>query len=346
MKKRHKILVIRLDRLGDVMMALPVLHYLREQLPDADIDFLVNDLYVSVVGPYLHSIRVGTRGQKIAGKNPITKDYTSVLTLFADSKMALKAWRAQIPVRVGLFSKPWSFLLYSNGLRQKRSLSEQNEAVYNLELAQFFLKQIKGTAPQYLNPQITLSGDARSVRKAHERLSDIGMDSHKPFILFHPGMGGSAVNPSAAKYLEMIDAVEKTTRLPVVVSIGPVARDQELAATILQQKPYLKVIRLLELPVLREIFRLADTVVAPSTGPLHLAHYVGTKTVGIYPPVRAQDKKRWQPWGGTGKSVVFAPTLGCPGKRDCIGPKCQQYFCMDKLDWTSLILGKESSLSN
>lgn len=346
MNRSHRILVVRTDRMGDVMMALPVLHYLRKSLPQAQIEFLVQDLYLDVVGPYLDSLAVKVLGVQRDGKNLFFQNYTSVLTLFGDASLALRAWKAQIPVRVGLFSKPWSFVLYSNGLRQKRSLAQKNEAVYNLELAQFFLNQVVGVAAKWEEPHIQLMGDAQSAVEAKERLEDIGMDPAEPFILFHPGMGGSAVNPSAAKYLEMMDAVEKQSGIPVVLSIGPLKRDQDLAAMILKAKPYLKTIRHLELSVLREVFRLARAVIAPSTGPLHLAHYVGTKTVGIYPPVRAQDKLRWAPWGGAGQSVVFSPTLGCPGKRDCIGQRCPHYFCMDQIAWPSLILGKESSLSS
>lgn len=338
--------MIRTDRMGDVMLALPVLHYLRSALPNAKIDFLVKDLYVDVIGPYLESINVKVRGLESSKGNPFNKKYTAVLTLFADAKTAWQSWTARIPVRVGLFSKAWSFALYSDGMRQRRSRAEKNEAIYNLELAQFFLRRLIGRAPMYDDPHIVLGGDERSAEKASERLEDIGMDPTKPFILFHPGMGGSAVNPSANKYLEMIDAVEKETHLPVVVSIGPVIRDQELSSHILKAKPYLKVVRHLELPVLREVFRLAKAVIAPSTGPLHLAHYVGTKTVGIYPPIKAQEKKRWAPWGGAGASVVYSPSLGCPAKRDCLGKSCQHFFCMDQVDWTSLILGQESSLSS
>lgn len=345
MKKHHKILVMRTDRMGDVMLALPSLLYLREQLPQAQIDFLVQDLYVDVIGPYLDSIGVRTLGLGKEGQRLFQRNYTALLTLFASPKLIVQAWRAKIPVRVGLLSKPWSFFLFSNALRQRRSLSEKNEALYNLELTRFFLKQLEGVAPESLEPRISLVADENSQQEALERLRDIGVKEGTRFVLFHPGMGGSAVNPSAEKYLQMIDTVEEKKHFPVVLSIGPLVRDQELASQILQRKPYLKVIRYVELPVLREVFRLAETVVAPSTGPLHLAHYVGTNTVGIYPPVRAQERKRWAPWGGSGKSATFAPNLGCPGERTCIGKECPHFFCMDQIDWADLILGKESSLN-
>jgi ADP-heptose:LPS heptosyltransferase len=111
----------------------------------------------------------------------------------------------------------------------------------------------------------------------------------------------------------------------IVLSEGPAERDRALVAAL---RPW-PVIRGLDLAALGEVFRGASLVVAPSTGPLHLAHFVGTATLGIYSPVRTQRARRWAPWGGAGRSLIWAPDVDCPGMRDCRGAKCEHFSCLE-----------------
>lgn len=333
---RDRVLILRTDRMGDVMMALPSVEYVRTALPRAEIDFLVQDIYVDVVAPYFQ-----TRDVRVIGyhptRNPFTgKKYSAALVLYADGKTVWRAWWAQVPKRIGMYSKLWSFILLSDGLRQERSKAEKNEALYNLDLAKLFVARVSGVKSEVFLPPISLTSDERSNRKARYRLEDVGIDPDASFVLLHPGMGGSALNLSPDTYLKIISNLERAGHR-VVLSIGPVVRDQQLARTVLEKRPDLKVVRNVDLSVLREVFRLAKAVIAPSTGPLHLAHYVGTHTVGLYPPVLSQRRERWSPFGGSGTARTVAPTHACPGKQDCIGTQCQQYFCMDQFHWESAV---------
>ena len=63
----------------------------------------------------------------------------------------------------------------------------------------------------------------------------------------------------------------------MVLSQGPSALDRDAVEAICRARKDIKVLTDLELPVLREVFRQAKMVIAPSTGPLHLAHHVGTR---------------------------------------------------------------------
>jgi ADP-heptose:LPS heptosyltransferase len=173
---------------------------------------------------------------------------------------------------------------------------------------------------------------------AEVALVHLGIDPLSEFIAVHPGMGGSAINLSARQYVSLVSAIENKTSLPVVVSIGPTQTDQKLGRDMGQLRKGTRFIQGLSLPGLKEFFRKAKTVIAPSTGPLHLAHLVGTPTIGIYSPVKSQHATRWRPYGGIAPSEVIYPEVSCPGKRECMGTKCPKFFCMDQVPWTELIL--------
>ena len=55
-----KILLVKLSSLGDVLHNLPIVWDLRAQLPEAQIDWIVEEAYVSLLAPLLS--REGFRG--------------------------------------------------------------------------------------------------------------------------------------------------------------------------------------------------------------------------------------------------------------------------------------------
>ena len=329
-----RVLVTRTDRLGDVLMSLPSVAMLRLALPAAEIDFLCEPAINDAIGPWLAAERVGAG---MRGK------YDAALFLHAPGAALFNAWRAGVGVRVGMYSKPPSFLFLTSGIRQHRGRAERNEAEYNLELARLLLARLGIPLPGPL-PLVEIPPGEPAVSEASAALWRLGLEGS--FAVFHPGMGGSALNLTAAQYADLME--EAATRLycPIAVTVGPAPKDAEMAAALKTLRPDIKILGGLSLPGLREVFRRAALVVAPSTGPLHLAHFVGTRTVGVYPPVRTQRPLRWAPWGGSGRSVVLSPDVECPGRRDCIGRRCPLFYCMDSVPWRDLLSAEGGVLSD
>lgn len=349
--KPTRILVSRTDRLGDVMMALPSLDFLRASLPGAEIDFLCRPEYTELLEPYLALRKITAIGWK-PGESSILKallakgNYGAALLLHDDPSILWLVKRAGVPLRVGPYSKPVSFVLLNRGIRQSRSQGVKNEGEYNLDLAARLVRELKGESTAAMPPKVELPGDEKSRREARDVLDRIGVSEGSGFMVLHPGTGGSATNLGPERYLELMDVLSQRYSWPVVLTQGPSSLDRDAVEAICRARKGSKVLAGLRLPVLREVFRRAKLVIAPSTGPLHLAHYVGTRTLGLYAPIRSQRKERWAPWGGTGKSTVLAPEVACPGTRECIGARCEDYFCMERMTWGSLILPEGSDLTD
>jgi ADP-heptose:LPS heptosyltransferase len=338
MKTEARILVTRTDRLGDVLLALPVLEFLRRSLPNFEIDFLVEDRYLDVIQPYLSARKIQGHGVADVKTWIETRRFAAALVLQPDTSLLKTIWRTRIPLRLSPRSKPWSFLLTNAGLRQHRSRAEKNEAEYNLDLARTLLKKMgqeESSEPLslWIPPETTSSARALDVLEA------AGIPESSRFVILHPGMGGSALNLSSEQYVDFARALLNQNIL-VVVSVGPFARDRQTWDYLKEKLPKLSSISDQSLSVVREIFRKAQIVIAPSTGPIHLAHLVGTPTIGLYSPVRTQLAKRWAPWGGTGPSLIFAPEVSCPGRRDCVGSRCEHFFCMEPFPWTEKIVSE------
>ena len=348
-KGKNRILVARTDRLGDVILALPTLQFLRQTLSEHEIDFLCPPGVQSVLSPFFEDQGINIVTDDAA---PISdwmrrfkqREYSAALFLFARAWVAAAAWWSGVPWRIGSYSQIFSLGFWNAGLRQRRSRALKNEAEYNLELARLMVRKAFGvTGPTYLAP-IELSADEKSVALAKEALAGQGLSLESEYVAVHPGMGGSALNPSVESYVSLIRGLRKFSSAPILVTAGPSDYDRKMVSEIAVKERDLAVLSELSLPVVREIFRRALLVVAPSTGPLHLAHYVGTPTIGLYSPVRSHRKERWAPWGGAGDSTVLSPDVDCPATRDCLGETCMHYPCVDRMFRGSLLSQTESAL--
>lgn len=341
MTAQPRILITRTDRLGDVLMSVHAVACVRQQLPGATIDLLVR----AEVMPILQGLMAqwGVRLQEFNPETPLA-GYDAALCLF-DEPALLSALKANgVPKRVGGYSKLRSFLSLTHGMRQRRALGKKSEGEYNLDLARLFLR-VLGQTSTYSPMPLTLPVVPAAAEEAQRALVRAGVAPGEPFWIAHPGMGGSALNLSPKAYVRLLDDLSRKVAGPLLLTIGPAEADLRLVEAIIEERSDWRVLPRVSLAAVGEVFRRAGLVVAPSTGPIHLAHYSGAQTLGIYSPVRSHQPRRWAPWGGSGKSWVLSPEHACPGTRDCQGPRCKQFYCLDRLVGAGLPSPVQSALT-
>ena len=324
-----RILITRTDRLGDVLMSLQTVHLVRRALPDHAIDFLAHDSLRALLSGILEQWDVEFKAVETLQPQELGA-YVAALCLFDEPLLTAQLKKAGVKVRVGNYSKLRSFLNLTHGQRQRRALGAKNEGEYNYDLGKLLLGVLGAEVPAGM-PPIQLPIHLNGAAEARSALAIVGVEAGQPYWMAHPGMGGSALNLDAAGYVRLLDSLVRDDRGPLVLTLGPAAADLRLVEAIVDERPAIRILPRVSLPALGEVFRGANLVVAPSTGPLHLAHYVGTRTVGVYSPVRSHQPKRWAPWGGSGKSFVLSPEHACPGTQKCLEKRCQFYYCMERL---------------
>jgi ADP-heptose:LPS heptosyltransferase len=113
----------------------------------------------------------------------------------------------------------------------------------------------------------------------------------KPYVVFHPGAAVPARRPSAARSAAMVAALRADGWNVVVTGSGAEsAVTAEVAAA-----GGIDAGGRLELTQLASVLDGAAVVVAPNTGPAHLAAAVGTPVVSLFAPVVPPE--RWLPYG-------------------------------------------------
>lgn len=334
-----RILLSRPDRIGDVILSTPVFRALKEAYPKSRVGLIIQknltpllkglstvDEIIEYDPDRIHSGWKGLKdlSQKMKSFNPDV-----FLALQSEKKIAWAAYLAGIRSRIGPLSKPHSFITYNYGVRQNRSQVAQHESEYNLELL-LPLGVEKWSQP--LRTEVAIPKNV--VQQAKEWLKERGYRESQNLVAVHPGMGGSALNWPKEKYIELIQKL-LTEENTVLLTGGPEEGallseitgkiNTELRSSLMSYGG--ESCRTIEF--LGGLYTCCKVVVAPSTGPLHLATAVGTPVVSFYPPIRVQSVQRWGPLG---MSRVFTPKVDCGQTYRCLGSACQHFFCMEKLD--------------
>ncbi|PIT99664.1 MAG: glycosyltransferase family 9 protein [Bdellovibrionales bacterium CG10_big_fil_rev_8_21_14_0_10_45_34] len=334
-RNKLKLALIRLDRLGDLILTLPA----DEILPASkcDVTWVVPAAFSGLFqltepDRSFHPINLADPKQaKAELLNWLKKKQFDAVVFFQGPTWVYSAlFKSRIPIRVGVKSRWQSWLCLNAGLRQKRSLSEQHESCYSDELVKHLAEKI-GVVPQ--NRPFNWLRLKRPVGEG-SRDRHREMQVSRKYIVVHPGMGGSARNWPASSYIQLI---EKLIENGLVVITGTAADERwlEPIRVWLEMQNDSKKTRIywsvgkVDLLGLAEVLSQAKALVAPSTGVLHLAASMGTPTVGIFSPVRVQAPTRWGARGARVKNL--SPQVDCPGHFDCLMEKCSQFDCMSQI---------------
>jgi len=314
-----RILVVRPDRIGDVVLSTPVFTSIRIARPGWKIAALVRPMVAPLLEghPDMDEVISLPTDDKPSFSNtrPLAADlgakrFDVALHLYSDFWISLAVWMAGIRIRIGPASK-LAKIFYNIPVAQKRSRGNRHEADYNLDLL----------TPLGIPP----------VRRSSIAVSEAAfpaaaglLDSARKNVGVFPGMGGSARNWKPEKYAALIDLLDRAG-INVILMGGPAESAlldavESLAAA--KPKRFVGA----ELKQLAAVLARLDCFVAPSTGPLHIATAVGTPAVGIYCPIRVCLPRRWGPIGE--KDVALMPDVPACGKCE---PQCAHYDCMDSL---------------
>ncbi len=331
------VLIVRTDRIGDVVLTLPMIPVLRAHSPSCRISMLVR--------PYTGELIAGTAGldqilHYREGDEPKGfwrmlaelrgKQYDLAVVSHPTFRIALLLFLAGIPKRIGSGYRWYSFF-FNQRVFEHRKTAEKHEAEYNVSL----LRAIGCDAKEVPGISLQIPEDARAVALAE--MKKLGISESERFVVLHPGSGGSARDWSPDRFGDLAKRLEEDG-IKVVVSGDQKERSLVESVVRRSQGTARASIGRFNLKELAAFLAFSSAFVSNSTGPLHIAAAVGTPVVAMYPPIRECSPKRWGPL--IEKKVVFtADNAACPR---CKGGPCQGNDCMDQItvaDVFSAVLG-------
>lgn len=323
MKSPDNILVIRNDKLGDFILALPSFMLLKKQYPHARITALVPD-YTAPIARYCqwidNIIIDDKKGNSFSGIMSLARrlrkeKFDLSITLFLQTHISLSLMLAGIPLRVGPATKIAQFFL-NRKLKQKRSLSLKPEYEYNLDLCRYAIRLNDAVKADVKPPYLLF--EKHLLDKLRNSLTELGVFPEKRIlVLIHPGSGGSAINLSIKQYALLAQAINNLLISSIasgeekpffIISAGPgeEAIAESLAKLIpdLEHNVYVSSDGIL---AFCRFISLCDLFIGGSTGPLHIAGALNKKTAAFYPARRSATPLRWQTLNDADKRLAFSP---------------------------------------
>jgi ADP-heptose:LPS heptosyltransferase len=315
------ILIVRPDRIGDVVLSTPVFTSIRRACPSWRITALLKPMTAELLEghPDIDEIITLDSDDKPSLRNTWglrkklrKKKFDIAIHLYSNFWVSLAVGHAGIPTVIGPASKI-AQLFYTDRVTQRRSKRGRHETDYNLELL-----DILGIPP--------IRKSSLPLDREVPPSAIAALDGDRKNIGLFPCMGGSALNWSFNKYAKLARSLKEAGH-NVIFICGPGDEDViDLIAA--KAEDGFKKVSGLSLKEFASFTAKLDLFIAPSTGPLHIASAVGTPSAGIYCPIRVCLPSRWGPIGE--KDISFVPDV--PVCEKCRGVDCEYHNCMDKLE--------------
>jgi heptosyltransferase-1 len=305
-----RILIVRTSALGDVVHALPVLTALRRHLPEAEIGWVVEEAMAPLLEGHpdldrLLIVRLRTwrrrpwarahREQTLAFVRQLG-DFGAdvVLDLMGNHKAGVISALTMADRRIGLARahrrEPSSALWISEGVDPKADGVEATHAV-DRGLALLSALGLPDEAPDF--------APARLLRGAPATVDGREPGSAAPYVLLLPGAGWGNKRYPAAWWGRVAHEVGERTGIVTWAAPGP--GEEPLAREALSASGgWIQAVHANRLPELATVLRHARLVVGGDTGPLHLAHALGTPVLCLMGPT---DPYRSGPYGDPGAAL-------------------------------------------
>lgn len=307
-----KILVVRNDKIGDFVLALPAIQIIKKAFPDAVVTALVPSYTKDIAEffPWIDEVIIDSKDsshKKSLIAELKAQNFDAAICLFSNTYNATLVRKANIPIRVAPATKLAQFL-YTHTLRQRRSTSSKPEFEYNLDLARYLIKILGGSYQENEMPLFSYSTEA--LNEQRDKLSSLGIGITKKWCFVHPVTGGSSNTLSIAQWVTLIRFLNELDLFHFVITAGP--GEAPISQSLVEAlQGVVEHVTLYDkndgIADFMCSIATADLFIAGSTGPLHIAGAMDVPTIGFYPSKRSATPLRWKTLNTSDRWLPFSP---------------------------------------
>ena len=332
-KKQYykNILIVRTDRIGDVVLTTPAIQALRETFPSAKISILVTPQTKSIVegNPYLDEVIVYDAKSKDKGFfgfwyfvfKLMKKHFDLAINYHLKNRTNALIFHACIPCRVGFENKKMGFYL-NRTISDLRVEGIKHESEYCLDL----LKDLGiDTAKRYL---LCVSVQQDSEQWIKQLFQEHNISLEDRVVAVHPGASCISKRWPPKRFSEVIEQISLKYKAKIIL-IG--SGDNRLIARevlIGTRAPVIDLTGKTSVSHLISLLKRCCLLISNDSGPVHLAAGVGTPVVSIFGRNQpGLSVMRWRPLGH--KDISLHRSVGC---KQCLAHNCQIGFrCLDAI---------------
>ncbi len=304
----RRILAVRLDNLGDVLVTTPALHAIKQSVPEASLALLASpvgaqvgrlnpdvDEVITYSAPWMDPWR--TLPQDSARERAMIEtvraggfDAAIIFTSFRQSPLpaAYLCYLADIPLRAAAsIDGPGSLLT----TRHKHPERMMHEVERGLDLTGAL-----GMATEETDLVLRVPEEARA--QAQERLALMGVERERPLVVVHPGCSMPARTYPWEMFADVITLLVR--QLDANVMVTGAADESALVERICRRVPddarpsVCPLAGALSFPMLCALIETADLIITNNTGPMHISAAVKTPVVALF--ALTNPPEQWGPW--------------------------------------------------
>lgn len=299
----RRVLAIRLDNLGDVLLATPAIHAIRESLPAAEITLLTSEVGAQIgrLNPDVAEVVVyrapwmdpwsrlpydpQREMQAIARLHEGQYDAAVIFSSFRQSPLpaAYLCYLAGIPLRLAAsIDGPGSLLT----TRHKHPEQMMHEVERGLDL-------VAAVGMRTSDDRLVLHVPA----EAHAETGEF-VAGHRPLVVVHPGCTMPARTYPWEQYANVIDQLVRDLDGRVILT-GVADESPLVEAIVARLDPWVRprvtaAAGTLTFPAFAALIAAADVVVTNNTGPMHVAAALDTPVVALF--ALTNPPEQWRPW--------------------------------------------------
>ncbi|MDN3922349.1 glycosyltransferase family 9 protein [Roseateles violae] len=328
----RRLLAVRLDNLGDLLMTTPALAALRESLPTARITLLTSpsgvaaqhhlsmvDAAIAFDAPW---VRNGLQAEQLSAPGAAEAallrqlgrqqyDAAVIFTTATQSAlpMAMIARQAGIPLRLA-HCRENPYTLLSDWVADAEQINGQmrHEVRRQLDL-------VARIGARTANEHLRFRLHPADQRRAEQRLQRMGIDVRQSYVLIHPGASAASRRWPAPRFGEAADLIARQTGRRIVFCGGPGESDAITKARAAMRRPSVAIGGGLSLGELAALIDGASLLICNNSAPAHLAAALGTPLVDLYALTNPQHR----PWRVA--SRVLSHDVPC---RWCLKSSCPE----------------------
>lgn len=302
-----KILFIRIDRIGDLVLSTPALKAIKKAFPHSKLTVLAGHSNYPILlnNPYVDKVIVFDNRRKCLEKLKIishlrTDGYDLAIDPYADYelKTAIIIFLSGARKRIGYasYGREVFFNVQAPNIKDNKHF---------VDLTLDVMRPL-GIVTKNKTPEIFLADGEKN--RAENWLKENGVED-KPIIGIHPGAYYESQRWLPERFIELIEQLRKTKSYELVIFGGP--EDEVLINSIVSVvKEGILTYMADDLRQFAALLSCSSVFICNNSGPLHIAVAVNTPTISFMGPTR---KDRWMPIGGIHRVLRIddLPCIGC-----------------------------------
>ena len=346
----RRVLLVRLDNMGDVLLSTPAFRAVRRALPDAHIALMAGPAGCAVgrLNPDINETILYRApnedvyfelaqdpGREMAAMETLREggfDAAIIFTSYKQSALpaAYLCYLAGIPLRAaGSFEGPGSLLTHRH--RYTETVPPNHESLRGLELTQ-------ALGFPAAEPEMVIEPRPEDEREAQGLLGRLGAEH---FVIVHPGSSAASRTYPAERYARVVEDISLETGLPVLVTGG--TGEEELSRRVAGNVG-VPLGGETGLGAFAALVGRTGVVVTNNTGATHLASALKTPVVTVF--AGTNPPEQWGPWRTPSRLLTHPVPCAPCYKRVCpINHECLTGIAPETVTGAALELLGESSVS-